>query len=166
MNARSQGIGAPLGQLPALAFAPVQAQCVGRRTLLGTPRQAHFDDQKPGSHPPQRGGAARLLAAVSLAALGLLLAACGGGESPNDAVARESALTANVAFAQSRAGASSCATCAFGPITLVRQRGRPETKGFAIVGDPNADYVIDINDDASQGADSSVVLDEIGRAHV
>ena len=51
-----------------------------------------------------------------------------------------------------------CAACVFGPQLYTRSTGTPRTASATFAGDPAADYVIDIDDMASQGADGSVVL--------
>src|SRR5262245_38206463 len=59
------------------------------------------------------------------------------------------------------APASSCATCLYGPVTFTRNNGSPQSNYVPIQGDPAADYLIDIDDNASRGADASVVLDGV-----
>lgn len=51
-----------------------------------------------------------------------------------------------------------CAACAFGPSVYIRAPGAPTTETATFPGDPVADYLIDIDDGGSQGADGSVVL--------
>lgn len=51
-----------------------------------------------------------------------------------------------------------CPACVFGPRTYVRRKAAPVTEVVTFSGDPAADYVIDIEDQGSKGADGSVVL--------
>ncbi len=56
------------------------------------------------------------------------------------------------------ASQEACGGCTFGPRVYVRVGGKPTTEIHGFAADPEADYMIDIDDDGSQGADGSVVL--------
>lgn len=51
-----------------------------------------------------------------------------------------------------------CPACVFGPRLYTRGAGAPFVERSTILGDPAADYIIDIDDGGSQGADGSVML--------
>src|SRR5262245_10395787 len=51
-----------------------------------------------------------------------------------------------------------CGSCSFGPRLYLREGGKPANSLETFQGDPAADYVIDIDDYGSEGADGSVVL--------
>jgi len=56
---------------------------------------------------------------------------------------------------------SDCAACVFGPRTYTRTTGAPVEDRSTFTGDPAADYLIDIDDGGSQGADASVTLNDV-----
>jgi hypothetical protein len=56
---------------------------------------------------------------------------------------------------------ASCPSCVFGPQQYTRSTSTPRTETSAFAADPEADYLIDIDDVASQGADGSVTLNGI-----
>lgn len=101
------------------------------------------------------------LARTAAAFLGLcVLVSCGGGSDRDSSAegSRESALSSGE---RALSPDTPCTNCVFGPTTLVRASGQPDSTSFAIAGDPIADYVIDINDNGSKGADASVTLDNV-----
>src|SRR5262245_29220636 len=51
-----------------------------------------------------------------------------------------------------------CPACVFGPQVYQRLTGVPRIEMAAFVTDPAADYLIDIDDQGSQGSDGSVIL--------
>ena len=53
---------------------------------------------------------------------------------------------------------ASCPSCVFGPQQYTRSTSTPRTETSVFAADPEADYLIDIDDLASQGADGSVTL--------
>ena len=93
---------------------------------------------------------ARLFALITT---GLLAAACA---LPSDPVPDRS--VGPIAAELVAAGEGDCATCVLGPLTLTRANASPRTERFTFTADPAADYIIDIDDLGSQGADGSVIL--------
>ena len=89
-----------------------------------------------------------------------LLTGCGGGggdaSAPN---AQTESSRMSVMAASTPDAAATCSNCILGPLTLVRATGNPKTSTLPAAGDPQADYVADINDNGSAGADEQVVLD-------
>lgn len=117
---------------------------------LDESRQHRHNNQEKAVRPATNVG---ILCAILIPLLG----GCGGGQE-DIAAARESPLTNAVAL--SVAGLP-CAGCAFGPVTYVRQERAPTIERALVAGDPGADYVIEIDDSATQGADGSVTLDGV-----
>lgn len=54
--------------------------------------------------------------------------------------------------------AEDCPACAFGPRHYLRRAGIPQTEISSFSADPQADYIIDVDDHGSLGADGSVIL--------
>jgi hypothetical protein len=54
--------------------------------------------------------------------------------------------------------AAHCPACVLGPKVYTRDQGTPKTERTTFPGDPAADYVIDLDDNGSQGADGAVWL--------
>lgn len=92
-----------------------------------------------------------------VAILALLFVGCGGGQDEASAP-RESPFAATEA---SVIAGPACGGCVFGPFTYVRQRREPTIERALLGGDPAADYVIEIDDHGTQGADGSVTLDGV-----
>lgn len=93
--------------------------------------------------------------------LTLLVAACGGGGSDDSSrVGREQPAAAAEAMAAGPVKLN-CAGCNFGPQTFVRTNGAPNTTLVTLAGDLQANYRVEINDNATQGADAVVTLDGV-----
>lgn len=96
---------------------------------------------------------------VAAFGLVLVLAACGGGGSEDlNSVAREGPAGVRALSAPNEFRLD-CAGCGFGPQTFVRGKGAPSTTHLVLMGDPLADYRVEITDNATQGADAVVNLD-------
>lgn len=52
-----------------------------------------------------------------------------------------------------------CAGCIFGAVKYVKQGSAPESVTVAVVGDTAVDYLLDADDNASAGANESIVVD-------
>lgn len=86
------------------------------------------------------------------------VAGCGGGDQAPSDPGRESPLGLHALGSLTD---PPCSNCVFGPRLFVRDNGRPRAESAEVAGDPDADYVVDIDDRGAQGADGSVTLDGV-----
>ena len=93
--------------------------------------------------------------AGALLALGLL-AACSSDLTTAPARDRLS-----VAGQDAQNATAACPTCVFGPKVYTRSTAKPVTESNTFAGDAAAQYVIDISDGGTQGADGSVTLNGV-----
>jgi hypothetical protein len=92
--------------------------------------------------------------AVSVSLSGILVSACStdSGVAPTE----RAGLSSAVAAAVSAPGA--CATCVFGPRGYTRSSGTPVAETAIFVADTSVQYVVEITDNGSQGANATVTL--------
>jgi N-acetylneuraminic acid mutarotase/pimeloyl-ACP methyl ester carboxylesterase len=89
--------------------------------------------------------------------LSLGIAAC-ATEPHSSSIPNSGKSPLNTVLASPSSAISGCAYCIFGPRRYIRSISTPATDRSTISGDPQADYLIDIDDGGSEGADGSVVL--------